>query len=99
MHHCASAIDARLSVRLWCVNRTHTRGPTLSSIFQKFGGIRPMANAVGVPPSTVMSWQKKRKIPGWRHSSILEAAARLGKDVQKADLDSIPAEADEQSAA
>jgi len=58
-----------------------------------------MANAVGVPPSTVMSWQKKRKIPGWRHSSILEAAKRLGKDITQSDLDVIEIEVETQGAA
>lgn len=62
----------------------------MQSVFDKFGGFRPMATAIGVPPSTVMSWQKKRKIPGWRHASILQAAKRLGRDVKQADLENIP---------
>ena len=47
------------------------------SVFQKFGGIRPMAAKLGdVPPSTVKSWHTKREIPVWRHDSILAAAKR-----------------------
>lgn len=49
----------------------------MKSVFEKFGGIRPMAAKLGdVPPSTVKSWHAKRQIPTWRHSSILAAAAR-----------------------
>jgi hypothetical protein len=46
----------------------------MQSIFQKFGGIRPMAARLGVPSSTVKSWHTKREIPSWRHRSILDAA-------------------------
>lgn len=49
----------------------------MRSVFQKFGGIRPMAAKLGdVPPSTVKSWHRQAKIPAWRHQSILDAAAR-----------------------
>lgn len=49
------------------------------SVFEKFGGIRPMARKLGdLPWSTVMSWQRSQKIPAWRHQSILEAAERHG---------------------
>lgn len=49
----------------------------MASVFQKFGGIRPMAAKLGdVPPSTVKSWHAKQQIPAWRHGSILEAALR-----------------------
>ena len=48
----------------------------MASVFQKFGGIRPMAAKLGdVPPSTVKSWHAKGVIPAWRHGSILAAAA------------------------
>jgi len=47
----------------------------MSSVFEKFGGIRPMAAKLGdVPPSTVKSWHTKRSIPKWRHPSIMDAA-------------------------
>lgn len=51
----------------------------MASVFEKFGGIRPMASKLdGIPPSTVMSWQRKGKIPTWRHQSILAAAMQYG---------------------
>lgn len=47
----------------------------MASVFQKFGGIRPMAAKLGdVPASTVKSWHKNGKIPSWRHPQILAAA-------------------------
>lgn len=48
-----------------------------------------MAAALGVPPSTVMSWQRNRKIPAWRHASILEVAKAKGAQVVQDDLDHI----------
>jgi len=57
------------------------------SVFQKFGGIRPMAAKLGdVPPSTVKSWHAKKIIPNWRHSSILEAAARHKIELSREEL-------------
>lgn len=50
----------------------------MKSVFDKFGGIRPMAEKVGVPPSTVKSWDMALRIPKWRHESILAAAAKHG---------------------
>ena len=49
----------------------------MQSVFQKFGGIRPMATKLGdAPVSTVKSWHVKRQIPAWRHDAILAAAKR-----------------------
>jgi hypothetical protein len=48
------------------------------SVFQKFGGIRPMAAKLGEPPSTIKSWHAKGKIPAWRHDAVLAAAKRHG---------------------
>ena len=48
----------------------------MESVFDKFGGIRPMAEKVGVPPSTVKSWDMNLSIPEWRHDSILAAARK-----------------------
>lgn len=50
----------------------------MQSIFEKFGGIRPMAEKLGLPPSTVKSWHAKRSIPDWRHEPVMRAAADNG---------------------
>lgn len=65
----------------------------MASVFQKFGGIRPMAAKLGdVPPSTVKSWHAKRHIPPWRHASILEAAERHQIAITDEELNNIPAD-------
>lgn len=61
----------------------------MPSVFQKFGGIRPMSAKTGDPSSTVKSWHKKGKIPGWRHNSILEAASKYGIDVSRDEVENV----------
>lgn len=49
----------------------------MQSVFQKFGGIRPMATKLGdAPTSTVKSWHVKGQIPVWRHDAIMAAAKK-----------------------
>lgn len=65
----------------------------MQSVFQKFGGIRPMASKLGdVPPSTVKSWHKNRLIPSWRHDSILAAAKRHGIQLKRVELEQVAAD-------
>lgn len=61
----------------------------MASVFQKFGGIRPMAAKIGEPVSTVNSWHTKGRIPKWRHDSILAAAARENIDLAEGELTTI----------
>ncbi|HEX7720483.1 MAG TPA: hypothetical protein VF389_11805 [Woeseiaceae bacterium] len=59
----------------------------MESVFDKFGGIRPMAEKVGnLPPSTVKSWNDKRQIPEWRHDAILAAAQDHGFNLSREEL-------------
>lgn len=59
----------------------------MKSVFQKFGGIRPMATKLGgLPVSTVKSWHTNRTIPQWRHASILAAAVEHGVELTEAEL-------------
>lgn len=67
------------------------------SVFQKFGGIRPMAAKINVPPSTVKSWHSKREIPDWRRVTILQAAAAHGIDLAENELVDILEDAPAQS--
>ncbi len=43
-------------------------------VIEKFGGIRPMANKLGVAVTTVQGWKKRESIPDARIDEILEAA-------------------------
>lgn len=62
----------------------------MASVFQKFGGIRPMAAKLGdVPPSTVKSWHAKGHIPSWRHASILAAALRHSVQITPEELTAV----------
>ena len=58
----------------------------MTSVIEKFGGVRPMAAKLNVPPSTVKSWDRAGKFPRWRHPQILEAAKVHGIAVRPEDL-------------
>ncbi len=47
-------------------------------IIHAFGGIRPMANKLGVAVSTVQGWRERNSIPANRHDEILSVAKRAG---------------------
>ena len=70
------------------------------SVFQKFGGIRPMASKLGdVPPSTVKSWHAEGRIPVWRHDTILAAAKKIGVPLTRDELVNVRPDAPENDAA
>lgn len=47
-------------------------------VIQAFGGIRPMANKLGIAVSTVQGWKNRDAIPDSRHADIREAARKHG---------------------
>ncbi len=55
-------------------------------IVARFGGIRPMAQKLGVPVTTVQGWKKRGAIPEQRHPAILDVARAEGIDIDPADL-------------
>jgi hypothetical protein len=65
------------------------------SIFQKFGGIRPMAAKLSVPPSTVKSWHRSRAIPEWRRKGVMEAAIQHGIKITFDEIENVRADAAE----
>ena len=52
----------------------------------RFGGIRPMAQKLGVAVSTVQGWRERGVIPEARHKDILAAAAANGIELPEAEL-------------
>lgn len=51
------------------------------AIIERFGGIRPMANKINVPVTTVQGWKKRNIIPGARRAEIVMVAQQLGLDL------------------
>lgn len=50
----------------------------LMSIFDLFGGIRPMARALDESPSKIMGWKRAGHIPAQKQASVLAKGAALG---------------------
>lgn len=50
----------------------------LTSIFDLFGGIRPMARALGESPSKVMAWKRAGHIPAQKQAEVLEKGLACG---------------------
>lgn len=48
------------------------------SVFALFGGIRPMARAVGEHPSNVAAWKRVGRIPAEKQPHVLEVGQALG---------------------
>jgi uncharacterized protein YjcR len=61
----------------------------MRSVFQKYGGIRPMAAKLGVPPSTVKSWHAKREIPSWRRQAVVDTAHEHGIDLSFDEVETV----------
>lgn len=47
-------------------------------VIAAFGGIRPMANKLGVAVSTVQGWRERGSIPAARHAQVTAAAKKYG---------------------
>ncbi len=56
-------------------------------IVERFGGIRPMANKLDTPVTTVQGWKKRGAIPLARHADLRAAAAKFRIKLDDADLD------------
>lgn len=64
---------------------TTQEGPA-QEIISLFGGIRPMANKLGVAVSTVQGWRERDSIPSARHEQIAAAADSHGIALDRAKL-------------
>lgn len=51
------------------------------AIIERFGGIRPMANKMNVPVTTVQGWKKRNVIPGNRREEVMQAAQTNNVDL------------------
>lgn len=57
------------------------------AVIGRFGGIRPMAQKLGIAVSTVQGWRERRVIPKGRHGQIRAAAAATGIDLPEDELE------------
>jgi hypothetical protein len=67
----------------------------ISVIVERFGGIRPMAVALGLPASTVSSWKLVGRVPSHRIPTVVEAARKAGVKLSYSDFFDAPADAAE----
>lgn len=49
-----------------------------STLFDIFGGIRPMARALEEPSSNIAAWKRVGRIPAEKQPRVLEVAIKLG---------------------
>lgn len=50
-------------------------------VIQKFGGIRPLARAMGEWPNNVQRWKDNGFIPSDRHLKVMEIAKEKGIEI------------------
>lgn len=55
-----------------------------SAVIERFGGIRPMANKMGIPVTTVQGWKQRGAIPENRWDDVRKAALAHGIDLENA---------------
>ena len=58
-------------------------------LIQRFGGIRPMANKLEVPFTTVQGWKKRGAIPAARVDALRAAARRHGIKLEDSELSAV----------
>ena len=61
-----------------------------TEIIAKFGGVRPMATALGHKhPTTVQAWASNKAIPKWRWHEVLLAARKLRLGIKESDFNGV----------
>lgn len=61
----------------------HPETPDAEAVIDAFGGIRPMANQLGVAVSTVQGWKSRNHIPENRWRDVIAAAAAAEVDLSR----------------
>jgi hypothetical protein len=61
-------------------------GVVMETLFDKFGGIRPMAAHLGEAPSTVQSWKNAGRVPAGHQHGVLTRASELGIPITAQDV-------------
>lgn len=58
----------------------------METVFDIFGGIRPMADHLSEAPSTVQGWKTAGRIPAGKQPDVLAKAEELSLDVTAEDV-------------
>ena len=58
----------------------------MQTLFDKFDGVRPMAEHLSEPPSTVQSWKTSGRVPAHKQPAVLRKAQELGLPVTAEDV-------------
>jgi hypothetical protein len=58
----------------------------METLFDKFGGIRPMAAHLSEAPSTVQSWKNAGRVPAGHQHKVLAKASELGIPITAKDV-------------
>ena len=56
------------------------------NLFERFGGVRPMADVLDEPPSTVQSWKNTGRIPSTKQPDVLARAEQHGFAITAEDV-------------
>jgi hypothetical protein len=56
------------------------------NLFERFGGVRPMADKLRERPTTVQGWKDHGRVPATKQPAVLERAVELGLDVTAHDV-------------
>ena len=59
---------------------------SMETLFDKFGGIRPMAAHLSEAPSTVQSWKNAGRVPAGHQHRVLAKASELGIPITAQDV-------------
>jgi len=51
---------------------------SVEKIINSFGGVRPLASALGLPASTVQNWKRRGRIPQWHFGDLIGLGAQSG---------------------
>lgn len=54
---------------------------TVPDILQELGGVKAVADATGIPLTTVHTWKRTGFVPSWRVPTLVSMAQRLGKPI------------------
>lgn len=57
-----------------------------TSIFERFGGIRPMARALELPPSNISAWKREGRIPSMQQPHVLAVGEAKGLPITAEDV-------------